>query len=293
MLDGQAVCPHCGKPQRQPRQVHCRYCGSVGSRGLEVCPNCGEPLRQDWLRPILIASIAVVFLGSAYFGGSWLVERLASFRPAAAVGTVQALVSDVPGFVEVPTLTPSLTPSTTPTPTPTPTTTPTPTQTPLPTLTYTPTPTPTNTPTATPTDTPLPTPTRVRPSATPTPPPPTPTPLPTVVPPVLLLPEDGAPYDGEKAIIKLSWQSRHTLESDECYLVSVRWTEGGAPAATAVCVQQTQWFADASLYLRADQETDRVYYWSVRVVQGQLDDDGQATYTPLSPASEERSFFWR
>jgi hypothetical protein len=110
---------------------------------------------------------------------------------------------------------------------------------------------------------------------------------------VLLLPEDEAPYDGKGAIIKLSWQSRHTLDSDECYQVRLRWTEGGAPAATEVCVQQTQWFVDSSLYLRADQETARLYQWSVRVVQETTGDDGGASYVPLSPMSEERSFFWR
>ena len=231
----------------------------------------------------------MVVLGVGAVSGSWLYQRLSDFHPEEAVGTVQAMVSDVPEFVEVPTLTPSLTPSITPTPTPTPTATPTPTQTPTPTPTHTPT----HTPTPTYTPTPSPTATRVRPSATPTRPTATPTPLPTVAPPRLVEPEDEAPYDGARSIIKLGWQSSHTLESDECYLVRVRWTEGGAPAGTEVCVQALQWFVAGELYLRADQETERVYFWGVRVVRQETDEEGEVTYTPLSPLSEERSFYWR
>lgn len=232
----------------------------------------------------IIAGVALVYLS-----GAWLGERLAGLKPAEAVSTVRAMVSDVPDFVEVPTLTPSLTPSITPSPTNTPTITPSPT----PTLTPTPTHTPTHTPSPTPTETPSPTATRVRPSATPTRPTATPTPLPTVAPPVSVEPQDRAPYDGARAIIRLAWQSRHTLERDECYQVQVRWTEKGAPAATEVCVQETQWFVDRALYLRADQETDRLYSWRVRIVRKETGDGGAAVYVPLGPFGEERSFYWR
>jgi hypothetical protein len=209
-----------------------------------------------------------------------------------AVSTVQAVASEVPVLVEVPSVTPSLTPSITPTPTNTPTTTPTPTETSAPTLT----PTPTETPTATSTATPTPTPTRVWPTWTPRPrasPTPTPSPRPTVAPPALVQPEDAAPFEGENAIIKLAWSSNHTLRSGECYRVILRWTEAGAPASTDVCVQQTSWFVPEALHLRADQETERVYYWRVQLVQSQTDADGNATYAPLSPSSEERSFHWK
>jgi hypothetical protein len=110
---------------------------------------------------------------------------------------------------------------------------------------------------------------------------------------VLVQPEDAAPFDGDNAIIKLAWSSSHTLRQDECYRVTLRWTEGGAPASTDACVQETSWFVPETLYLRADQETDRVYYWSVQVVQPQTDADGNATYVPLSVSSEERSFYWK
>jgi hypothetical protein len=50
---------------------------------------------------------------------------------------------------------------------------------------------------------------------------------------------------------------------------------------------------DKALYLQADQETDRVYYWSVQVVRKGIDEDGDESFVPLSMSSEERSFYWR
>jgi hypothetical protein len=108
-----------------------------------------------------------------------------------------------------------------------------------------------------------------------------------------LRPEDGALFGGENAKIELAWTSGHTLKTDECFLIAVRWTELGAPASTQVCVQATSWFVDEALYLRADQETDRLYDWSVRSARKETNESGQEQYAPLSPPSEERSFYWR
>lgn len=288
MQTGQLVCPHCGKPQRRPRRVRCRYCGAVTNRDLQVCPSCGESLREDWLWPVLIALVLVVAVALAVFIGPWLFRELGKFRPSVAIGTVQAVASEVPVLIEVPTLTPSLTPSTTPTPTNSPTPTPTPSSTPSPTLTPTPTATPTHTPTATAS----PTPTRTRRPATPTVPTDTPTPAPTVPPPVLVEPEDGAPF-AQNDIFRVAWRSSHTLKPDECYLVTIRYTHQGSEVRLPVCVQQTHWWVDKALYLQADQETARVYYWSVQVVRKGLDEDGSEIFVPLSVSSAERSFYWR
>ncbi len=292
LLPEQVICPHCGKPQRQPRRVRCRRCGTVSRSNLTVCPACGEPLQADWLRPLLLALGAAAVLALVGGIGFWLWAILPHVQPVAVVDTVQAVASEAPVLVEIPTLTPSLTPSITPSPTNTPTPTPTPTQTPTPTSTPTPThtPTPTDTPTITPTAT------RARPTNTPKPkttPTFTPTPQPTLEPPTLDKPEDGAVFNGAEANIELGWSSTHTLAPDECFLIGLRWTENGSPAGIQVCVQRTSWFVDAGLYLRADQETERVYYWSVSLARKTTDADGNAQYTPLSPASEERSFFWK
>jgi hypothetical protein len=58
-------------------------------------------------------------------------------------------------------------------------------------------------------------------------------------------------------------------------------------------VQETVWNVDKLLYLRADQETERKYYWSVRIVRKRTDASGQETFVPLSLPSEERTFYWR
>jgi len=288
MQTGQLVCPHCGKSQRRPRRIRCRACGAVGSRDLQVCPSCGEPLRQNWLWPALIAIVLVAAVALVVLVGPWLVGQLGKFRPSLAIGTVQAVAIEVPVLVEIPTLTPSLTPSITPTPTHTPTPTPTPSSTPSPTLTPTPTPTPTHTPTATAS----PTPTRTRRPATPTRPTDTPTPAPTVPPPILVEPEDGAPF-AQNDILRVAWRSGHTLKPDECYLLTIRYTHQGSEVQLPVCVQETYWWVDDALYLQADQETDRVYYWSVQVVRKGIDDEGSEVFIPLSESSAERSFYWR
>jgi hypothetical protein len=163
-----------------------------------------------------------------------------------------------------------------------------PSATPSPTLT----PRPTDTPTATPTNTPSPTPTRTRRPVTATPRPPTATPLPTVVAPAPLAPEDESSY-GAGAIIRVAWQSFHSLATDECYLLTVSYVRGGASVDLPVCVQETQWWVDDALYLQADQETERAYHWSVRVVRREVDEDGSVSYLPLGPPSEEWTFYWR
>ena len=285
ILTGQLICPQCGKRQRRPRRIRCRYCGTVSKQSLEVCPHCGEPLQHDWLRPLLLSSVIVAGVVLGLIVGPWLRQGLARFRPSAAVSAVQAVASEVPVLVEVPTLTPTLTPSVTPTPTETPTPTPLPSLTPTPTFT----PTPTETPTPTLTASPSATPTRLQPTDTPTV---TPTPAPTVAPPTLMEPVDGSPF-GQNDIFRLAWGSGHTLKPDEFFELTVRWTEGGAPASSPYYLQQTFWFVDDGLYLRADQETDRVYYWSVRLVRKGTDSEGNEVYVALSSSSEEWSFFWR
>ena len=295
ILTGQLVCPECGKPQREPRQIRCRYCGAVANRRFSVCPDCGERLRRDWVRPLLWGGLLAAGALLVFFAISLGQREWPTLRPAALVVTVQAFASDVPVLVEVPSLTPSLTPSVTPTATKTPVPTVTPSQTPTPSLTPTPTltPTPSETPSPTPTDTPEPTATRPRPTATPTRPTATPAPLPTVAPPTLTGPEDGGVFRGATADIGLTWQSRHALQADEYYLVTVRYTHEGAEARVPVYVQATEWFVDGSLYLEADQETERLYRWTVRIVRRRAAGGSGAEYEPISPVSAERSFYWQ
>jgi len=92
----------------------------------------------------------------------------------------------------------------------------------------------------------------------------------------------------------LAWTSSHTLKPDECYLITMRWTEQGVPLVEQpVCIQDTRWFVDRSLHLRADQITERIYLWSVRLARKGTDASGNITYVPFSPSSGERSFHWK
>jgi hypothetical protein len=256
---------------------------------MQICPSCGEPLARSWLKPVLTAAALLVGVALVLVAGLWLRQNLERFEPAVAVSTVQAVASEVPVLIDVPTLTSTLTPSLTPTPTDTLTPTPTPSLTPTPTKT----PTPTETPTPTPTETPTPTVTVVRPTETPETPTATLTPVPSIEPPTLESPKDGEPFDGIRATIKLAWQSSHTLLPDEFYEVTLRYVHLGGDVLMPVQVQETFWFVDKQLYLQADKETDRVYHWSVRVVRKETDSDGNELVSPLSPVSEEWSFFWR
>ena len=288
---GQTVCPQCGKPQRQPRQVRCRYCGHVSRGDLEVCPNCGEPLQRGWIQPILrvLAFVASLALVLALVLGLVLLVRqtLERIRPAKVVGQVLSLSDKV---IEVYTLTPTLTPSITPTPTKTPTVTPTPSLTPTPTPTFTPTETPTPTLTATPTPTLTSTPSPTR-RATAVPATSTPAPMPSVAPLVLVEPENDSTY-GPNATIRLGWTTEYTLKPDECFLVTIRYTQQGSAVALPYCVREAQWYVDKALYGLADQETGRAYYWSVRLVRRGADSGGKETYTPFSSPSAERVFYW-
>jgi hypothetical protein len=114
-----------------------------------------------------------------------------------------------------------------------------------------------------------------------------------MAPPTPLEPEDGAPFSGETANFRLAWRSGYTLRPNEYYEVQVRYVNQGANVVLPVRVQQTYWWVDKALYLQADQETNRAYHWTVRLVRKGTDSEGNEVWLPFSPASEEWSFFWR
>ena len=288
----QTVCPHCGKPQQRTGHVRCRYCGTVSRGDLEVCPRCGEALQRGWIQPILrilaiVAGLALV-LGLTVGLALLVRQALDRIQLAQVVSQVQSLPDTM---IKVPSVTPTLTPSTTPTPTNTPTVTPTPSLTPTPTPTFTPTATPTPTLTATPTPTLTFTPKPTR-RATATPAAATATPLTPVAPPVLVEPESGSTHSPD-ATFRLGWTASNTLKSDECFLITIRWTQEGNAAAMPICVQEPYWYVQKdALYGKADQQTGRAYYWSVRLARKGVGADGKETYIPFSSHSAEWVFYW-
>lgn len=90
----------------------------------------------------------------------------------------------------------------------------------------------------------------------------------------------------------MAWAGNHTLKPDEYYVVHVGWTENGAPNFTEVSLQTTSWYVSELLWLRADQETGRAYYWHVYLARKETGDNGQDILVPISPPSKERSFYW-
>jgi hypothetical protein len=110
---------------------------------------------------------------------------------------------------------------------------------------------------------------------------------------VLTGPEDGGVFRGATADIGLTWRSSHSLQANEYYLVTLRYAHEGAEARAPVYVQAPEWFVADSFYLEADQETERLYRWTVRIVRQRAGTGSGAEYEPISPVSEERSFYWQ
>lgn len=233
----------------------------------------------------LLAALGIVL-------GLWAGPRLRrawqGMRPQMVVHTAREAATGMPGrLVWIPTLTPSPTATATPIPTRTPTPTPVPTLTPVPTATRTPT----NTATAVATPTPSATATRSRPAATRPPATSTPTLLPSLEAPVAEQPEDQTTYTA--LTIKMSWTTNYSLGTNQFFEITLRYRHAGTEVLLPTYVQTWQWFVDQALHLQADQETNRAYFWSVRVVQKVTDASGKTTYVPLSLASEERVFYWK
>ncbi len=107
------------------------------------------------------------------------------------------------------------------------------------------------------------------------------------------MPRNRDVYDGENASIELTWQSDHRLTSDEYFEVAVRYVSGGSPVSVPVYVQRPSWFVSPMLYGQADQESQRKYSWSVRLVRKRLGAGGSDEYAPISGWSEEWVFYWK
>lgn len=105
------------------------------------------------------------------------------------------------------------------------------------------------------------------------------------------LPEDGTTFT--VVTIMLSWTASYSLGPDQFFEVRLRYTHDGEEVVLPTYTQTWQWFVDPALYLQADQETNRAYYWHIRTVLKGTDSAGKVTYIPISPISEERVFYWK
>jgi hypothetical protein len=111
--------------------------------------------------------------------------------------------------------------------------------------------------------------------------------------PELLTPQNRDTFEGSDASIELTWRSSHSLAADEWFEVAVRYVSGGTPVSVPVRVQRPAWFVSKLLYGKADQESERRYTWSVRLVRQRAGAQGSDDYVPISGWSEERVFHWK
>jgi LysM repeat protein len=130
------------------------------------------------------------------------------------------------------------------------------------------------------------------PTLTPTP---TPTPTPSSTPgppyaaPHLLSPGDGAVFEGENAVVLLSWTSVGILRENQAYLVELETPAQTAPVTYTT--QGTSWRLPSDLWPTGRR---RSLTWRVTAVQPiDSSSDESPEWQPLSLPSETRRFLWR
>jgi LysM repeat protein len=126
------------------------------------------------------------------------------------------------------------------------------------------------------------------PTATPTitlTPTPTDTPAPPYRTPDLLYPVDGQVFEGQEAVILLSWTAVDILRSEQAYLVEV--DVPGHLAPVRHTTQSTSWRLPPDLWPVGAQRACR---WRVTVVE---ETGTPPEWTPISSPAKTRAFEWR
>jgi len=135
--------------------------------------------------------------------------------------------------------------------------------------------------------TPSPTPAAPQPSATPTE-------EPMYRRPELLSPPDGTVYEGEDAVILLSWVAVKTLGEDEWYVVRLRYRdrkdEDWADELN-FWTKATSWHLPSYLHPPSE-AAPRLFKWDVTVVRRAAGPSGQIEMEARSPISHPRQFYW-
>lgn len=116
--------------------------------------------------------------------------------------------------------------------------------------------------------------------------PPTATPQTKYPAPPLLLPLDGARFEGAEEPILLQWAAPVLLRADEWYLVTIE--RPGRGISETFKTRATVLYVPTELY-PSPQDTQRLFRWQVRIVR-QIDD--RPTFRDVSLPGEIRSFIW-
>ncbi len=142
-----------------------------------------------------------------------------------------------------------------------------------------------------------PTPTPKRPTKTPTPTP-TATPSITLPSPELINPGDGAPFNGQNALIELKWRPGpgSALPSGAAYIVHIGVQTGPGPQDVQWLLEEpagsdTSYYVPAWLFGQASQQYGRAYLWFVQMGIVTRNQDA-IRIIPISQPSETRKFYW-
>jgi hypothetical protein len=107
--------------------------------------------------------------------------------------------------------------------------------------------------------------------------------------PQLIAPGNGASFQGEGAVILLTWEAVGELAGNEYYHVSLRYLQREQPQYQGTWTQATDWRVPQWLYAQADQGR---FEWDVTVRQEDAIRGDTKEGPALSPKSETRFFLW-
>lgn len=124
---------------------------------------------------------------------------------------------------------------------------------------------------------------------------PGPTPTPTTPPPYpaanLLLPVDGAPYNGSNDTVTLQWASVGTLRQNEAYKVTVEDITAGGGRKIETYVTDTSYIVTVG-FRPLDTSPHVMRWWVEPVRQTGSDTQGKPIYTSAGVQSQPRDFIW-
>ena len=119
----------------------------------------------------------------------------------------------------------------------------------------------------------------------------TPTPAPDYLAPELLLPTDGAFFDGSHEFISLQWASVGEILENEYYQITVIDKTSGSDLII-VLIEKSNSYQLPAAYRPSDNSTHIFEWFVLTVAQIGNNEDGTPIYIQGSPVSSSRSFGW-
>lgn len=109
----------------------------------------------------------------------------------------------------------------------------------------------------------------------------------------LLVPADGAVFEGRDSVILLIWTSVGILDEDEWYVVRLRWADAEPGEALLYWTKATSFRVPSDAYAPGSGESQR-WRWRVLVMRRtSTAEDGTWIGEEIRPASATRAFYWK